>query len=186
MTYYYSSYGYSYFNIRYPQSYDLLDFFRRQDINPTFCKHTIMRQKRTGSRRMLAASTKFRLTEGTLSHVYLLDSVPSLLWRHNGRNGVLNHQPDESLLNRPCRRRSKKTSKLCVTGLCARNSPVTGEIPAQRASNAENASIWWRHHVIGHFQINRYLHFCRFTDLCTCNKKNPDASVFVFVLLARV
>ena len=24
--------------------------------------------------------------------------------------------------------------------------PVTGEFPAQRASNAENASIWWRHH----------------------------------------
>ena len=25
-------------------------------------------------------------------------------------------------------------------------SPVTGEFPAQRASNAENFSIWWRHH----------------------------------------
>ena len=25
--------------------------------------------------------------------------------------------------------------------------PVTGEFPAQRASNAENVSIWWRHHV---------------------------------------
>ena len=23
---------------------------------------------------------------------------------------------------------------------------VTGEFPTQRASNAENASIWWRHH----------------------------------------
>ena len=33
-----------------------------------------------------------------------------------------------------------------VTGLCAGNSPVTGEFPAQRASNAENVSIWWRHH----------------------------------------
>ena len=33
-----------------------------------------------------------------------------------------------------------------ATGLCARNSPVTGELPAQRASNAENVSIWWRHH----------------------------------------
>ena len=44
------------------------------------------------------------------------------------------------------RRRSKKTSKLRVTGLCERNSSVTGEFPAQRASNAENVSIWWRHH----------------------------------------
>ena len=42
--------------------------------------------------------------------------------------------------------RSKKTAKLRVTGLCAGNSPVTGEFPAQRASNAENVSIWWRHH----------------------------------------
>ena len=45
------------------------------------------------------------------------------------------------------RRRSKKTSKPRVTGLCAWNSPVTGEFPAQMASNAENVSIWWRHHV---------------------------------------
>ena len=43
-------------------------------------------------------------------------------------------------------RRSKKTSKLGITGLCARNSPVTGEFPAQKASDAENVSIWWRHH----------------------------------------
>ena len=40
----------------------------------------------------------------------------------------------------------EKKSKLRVTGLCAGNSPVTGEFPAQMASNAENASIWWRHH----------------------------------------
>ena len=25
---------------------------------------------------------------------------------------------------------------------------VTGEFPAQKASNSENASIWWRHHVV--------------------------------------
>ena len=30
---------------------------------------------------------------------------------------------------------------------CEGNSPVTGEFPAQRASNAENVSIWWRHHA---------------------------------------
>ena len=29
------------------------------------------------------------------------------------------------------------------------DSPVSGEFPAQRASNAENVSIWWRHHVTG-------------------------------------
>ena len=52
----------------------------------------------------------------------------------------------DCLLKRLFRRRLKKTQKLRVTGLCAGNSPVTGEFPAQRASNAENVSIWWRHH----------------------------------------
>ena len=28
---------------------------------------------------------------------------------------------------------------------CAGYSPVTGEFPAQMASNMENVSIWWRH-----------------------------------------
>ena len=46
------------------------------------------------------------------------------------------------------RHRSKKTSKLRLTGLCAGNSPVTSEFPAQGASNAENVSIWLRHHVL--------------------------------------
>ena len=39
---------------------------------------------------------------------------------------VSNHQPHECLLNRLFRRRSKKTSKFRVTGLCAGNSPVRG------------------------------------------------------------
>ena len=69
-----------------------------------------------------------------------------LQWRHNGRNSVSNHQPHDCLLNCSFRRRSKKTSKLRVTGLCEGNSPGTGEFPAQMASNAENVSIWWRHH----------------------------------------
>ena len=71
----------------------------------------------------------------------------SLQWCHNGRDGVSNQQPHNCLLNRLFKCRSKKTSKLRVTGLCAGNSPVTGEFPAQMASNAENVSIWWRHHV---------------------------------------
>ena len=51
--------------------------------------------------------------------------IMKLLWRNNG---VSNHQPHECLLNRSLRCRSKNTSKLRVTGLCAgrgihRNSP---------------------------------------------------------------
>ena len=41
----------------------------------------------------------------------------------------------------------RKHQKLRLTGLCAGSSPVTGEFPAQMASNAENVSIWWRHRV---------------------------------------
>ena len=80
------------------------------------------------------------------SRCYLCNLV-WLHWRHNGHDSVSNHQPHDCLLNRLCRRRSKKTSKLRVTGLCAGNSPRTGEFPAQMASNAENVSIWWRHYV---------------------------------------
>ena len=72
-----------------------------------------------------------------------------LRWRQNGCDSVSNHQPHDCLLNRLFRRRSKKTSKLRVTGLCVGNSPGTSEFPAQMASYAENVSIWWRHHAIG-------------------------------------
>ena len=40
----------------------------------------------------------------------------ALRWRHNGHDGVSNHQPRHCLLNRLFGCRSKKTSKLRVTG----------------------------------------------------------------------
>ena len=80
-------------------------------------------------------------------------------WRHNKRDGVSNHQPHDCFLNCLFRRRSKKISKLCVTGLCKGNSPVTDEFPIQRASNAENVSIWWRHHEDCILQSNYWLAF---------------------------
>ena len=70
----------------------------------------------------------------------------TLRWRHNDHDSASNHQPHGCLLSRLFRRRSKKTSKLRVTGLCVGNSPGTGELPAQMACYAENVSIWWRHH----------------------------------------
>ena len=69
-------------------------------------------------------------------------------WRHNGRDSISNHKPRDCLLNRLFRCKSKKTWKLRVTGLCAGNSPGTGEFPAQMASNAESVCIWWRHHEV--------------------------------------
>ena len=93
--------------------------------------------------------------------------VLSLQWRHNGRDSVSNHQPHDCLLSRLFRRRSKKTSKLRVTGLCAVNSPVTGDFPAQMASNAENVSIWWRHHVVFHL-VNMWFICPDYSDSFHC------------------
>ena len=53
-----------------------------------------------------------------LSHGWL----GTLQWRHIDHDSVSNHQPHGCLLNRLFRRRSKKTSKLRVTGLCVGNS----------------------------------------------------------------
>ena len=76
-------------------------------------------------------------------------------WRHNGPDSVSNDQHHDCLLNRLFRRRSKKTSKLRVTGLCVGNSPGTGEFSAQMAIYAENVSISWRHHG---FRTSKWLH----------------------------
>ena len=78
--------------------------------------------------------------------------INTLQWRHKGRDGVSNHQPRECLLNRTTT--SKKTSKLRVSDLCEGNSPVIGEFPAQRASNAENVPIRWRHHGYVCYWVN--------------------------------
>ena len=84
---------------------------------------------------------------GPLWVTIILHSVGNALqWRHNEHDCISNHQPHDCLLKRLFRRRSKKTPKLHVTGLCEGNSPVTGYFPAQRSSNPENVSIWWRHH----------------------------------------
>ena len=47
----------------------------------------------------------------------------TLQWRHNDHDSISNRQPHGCLLNRLFTRRSKKTSKLRVTGLCVGNSP---------------------------------------------------------------
>ena len=71
----------------------------------------------------------------------------SLLWRHNGRDGVLNHRRDDCILNRLFSYRSKNTSKFRVTGLCAGKSPGPRKFSPRKASNTGNVSIWWRQHV---------------------------------------
>ena len=83
---------------------------------------------------------------GCVCRLHFLNCHHTLQWRHNERHGVSIHRRLDCLPNRLFRRRSKKTSKLRVSGLWEGSSPVTGEFSAQRASNAENYSIWWSHH----------------------------------------
>ena len=78
----------------------------------------------------------------------LSKDIPSLHWCHNEHDGVSNHQSHNCLFNCSLRGSLKKTSKFLVTGLCVGNSPVTGEFFAQKASNAENVSISWRHDIL--------------------------------------
>ena len=61
----------------------------------------------------------------------------------------------------------KKTSKLRVSGLCEGNSPVTGEFPAQRASNAENCFhlMTWHHYII--FDLLLFLFLPRYAFIPT-------------------
>ena len=86
-----------------------------------------------------------------------------LQWRHSECDGVSNNRRLDWLLNRLFRRWSKKTSKFRVTGLCEGNSPLTEEFPAQRISNEENNSIWWRHQIIKILtkEHNKFLHVAR-------------------------
>ena len=78
----------------------------------------------------------------------ILSILMPLQWRHNGRHNVSNHQPHHCLLNLIWGADQSKHQHFLVSGLCAGDSPVTSEFPAQMSSNAENISIWWRHHGI--------------------------------------
>ena len=77
-------------------------------------------------------------------------------YRHNECDGVPNQRRHYCILNSVFWHRSKKTSTFRVTGFCEGNSPVNGEFSAQRASNAEIVSIWWRLHEIELHMLRDY------------------------------
>ena len=115
---------------------------------------------------MVDAQSLFSLNNGRL--------YCSFQRRHSGCDSVSNHHPHDCLLNRLFRRRSKKTLKLRVTGLCV---PGTGEFPAQMASNPENVYIWWRHHV--HREMPALL------QLLIDNDTLPGLRFVIFLLTQR-
>ena len=72
----------------------------------------------------------------------------TLHWRHNDHCSVSNHQLHDCLLNRLIKENINAPSHRPLCG----EFTGTGEFSAQRVSNAENGSIWWRHH-----DVPRYL-----------------------------
>ena len=86
-----------------------------------------------------------------------------LQWRNNDHDGVSNHQPHGCLLSRLFRRRSKKTSKLRVTGLCAGNSPGPVNSPYKKPVTRkmfpfDDVIMPWRRH--GMEKLSVLLAFC--------------------------
>ena len=112
----------------------------------------------------------FKVTQNETLKPPPLPVLSTVQWRHNKRYGVSNHRRIDCLLTffsgvdqrknqsnmlryktcldtKPVLYQDRFCSlTLYVTGLCVGNSPVTGEFPAQRASNAEKVSVWWRYH----------------------------------------
>ena len=62
------------------------------------------------------------------------NSSQSLQWHHNEHDGISNHLHLDCLLNHLSRRRSRKTSKLCFTGLCEGNPPGHPWFPLTRGT----------------------------------------------------
>ena len=75
-------------------------------------------------------------------------SYQIITWRHDDHDGVSNHQPLGCLLNLLFRRKIKENIKAQRPWPLCGEFTGAGEFPAQKASYAENVSIWWRRHVL--------------------------------------
>ena len=125
--------------------------YKRNDVNCFYADHMYLKW----STRSLYFKGHSHWQRNSYLSVHSREAI-SLQWRHNEGDGVSNQRRLDGLLNRLFRRKSKKTSKPRVTGICERNSPVTGEFHSQRSSDAENVFIWWRHYVFGNTVQSSY------------------------------
>ena len=117
-----------------------------------------------------------------------LDSIVSLQWRHNGCNGISNHQRLECLFNRLLRPRSKKRSKLHVTVLCDRNSPVPFEFPSQSSSNMllSSSNRKYQPYPLSYFSVVVCLRCLLHHILSLIVYTFPENRDFVFIIIVQI
>ena len=72
----------------------------------------------------------------------------------------------------------RKHQSSALLAICAGNSPVTGEFPAQMASNAENVSIWWRHHVMRRLTVDELIRMVLYCDMTLSQDFKPMVAHF--------
>ena len=118
-----------------------------------------------------------------IKQVHNKENAQALIWRHNEHDSVSNHQPHGCLLSRLFRHKSKKTSKLRVTGLCVGNSPGPVNSPHKGPVTRKmfpfddvimSVSIPWLHevvlmkpkatflpHTLSHFLLSYSVQKCR-------------------------
>ena len=91
-------------------------------------------------------------------------------------SAIASHQPHDCLPNRLFKAQIKENIK------APRHRPLCGEfiadrwIPAQMASNAENVSIWWRHHEMSSGYLDTSLaRSCEF--ICHNHRSESDPRV---------
>ena len=90
----------------------------------------------------LYTKTRTKITDIIQKALRKATSVYNVIWRHNERDGVSNHRRLDCLHNRLFRRRSKKTSKLRVTGL--RQSPFWWGIHRWPVNSPHQGQVTWK------------------------------------------
>ena len=78
----------------------------------------------------------------------------------------------------------RKHQKLRATGLCVGNSPVTGEFPAQMASNADNVSNSVELSMDAYLVKGRNIHFTTGSHVCACLVKTVNEKLHILHILA--
>ena len=118
-----------------------------QNMNFSMCRqhrqHTVFFWRHSASIIFISVGLCYGLT--AIQHQAITLANP-LQWRHNDHDSVSNHQPRGCLLNRLFRRRSKKISKLRITGLCVKKSP--GPVNSLHKGPVTRKMFVWRHHAL--------------------------------------